>query len=266
LTINLNSEAPLTSAADIQTFITRWETSGAAERANYQIFLTELCDLIGVDHPEPAGTTHGHNDYVFERVVTRHKNDGDTLGRIDLYKKDSFVLEAKQSRIKGGKKAKVVIQEFSDFQCPFCSRVLPTTKQVMEEYGDKVSITWRNFPLPFHDKAEKAAEAAREVFEQGGSEKFWAYHDILFANQQALTPEDLVKHAETLGGINTAKLKAALDSDKHKATVQADIEAVNKSGARIGTPSFFINGKLLQGAQPYPAFKQAIDKALAEAK
>ena len=173
---------------------------------------------------------------------------------------------AASAPVKGAKRAKVVIQEFSDFQCPFCSRVLPTVKQVMEEYGDKVSVTWRNFPLPFHDKAEKAAEAAREVFEQGGSEKFWAYHDILFANQQALTPEDLVKHAETLGGINTAKLKAALDSDKHKASVQADIDAVNKAGARIGTPSFFINGKLLQGAQPYPAFKQAIDKALAEAK
>jgi protein-disulfide isomerase len=168
--------------------------------------------------------------------------------------------------VSGGKRAKVVIQEFSDFQCPFCSRVLPTTKQVHEEYGDKVQIIWRNFPLPFHDKAQKAAEAAREVFEQAGSEKFWAYHDILFANQQAITPEDLIKHAETLGGINTAKLKAALDSDKHKSRVQADIDAINKAGARIGTPSFFINGKLLQGAQPFPAFKAAIDKALAEAK
>jgi protein-disulfide isomerase len=167
---------------------------------------------------------------------------------------------------KGAKRAKVLIQEFSDFQCPFCSRVLPTIKQVEQEYGDKVQIVWRNFPLPFHDKAQKAAEAAREVFEQGGSEKFWAYHDTLFGNQQALTPEDLIKHAATIGGINTAKLKAALDTDKHKARVQADIDAIDKAGARIGTPSFFINGKLLQGAQPYPAFKAAIDKALAEAK
>jgi hypothetical protein len=71
---------------------------GGQERANYALFLTELCDLIDVDHPEPAGATHERNDYVFERVVTRHKDDGDTLGRIDLYKKDCFVLEAKQSR------------------------------------------------------------------------------------------------------------------------------------------------------------------------
>jgi protein-disulfide isomerase len=165
---------------------------------------------------------------------------------------------------KGAKNAKVVIQEFSEFQCPFCSRVLPQVKQVVEEYGDKVQIVWRNYPLPFHDKAQKAAEAAHEVFEQGGSEKFWAYHDVLFANQQALTPDDLIKHAAGIGGINTTKLKAALDSDKHKSRVQSDVDAVAKSGARIGTPSFFINGKLLQGAQPYPAFKAAIDEALAK--
>ena len=89
----------------VNAFIQRWQgQEGGQERANYALFLTELCDLIGVEHPEPAGATHERNDYVFERVVTRHKDDGDTLGRIDLYKKDSFVLEAKQSRIKGGKK------------------------------------------------------------------------------------------------------------------------------------------------------------------
>jgi protein-disulfide isomerase len=167
---------------------------------------------------------------------------------------------------KGKKGAKVVIQEFSDFQCPFCSRVNPTMKQVMDEYGDKVQVVWRHYPLPFHDKAFKAAEAANEVLEQGGDEKFWKYHDILFENQRALEPENLVKYAEQVGGINTAKLKTALDTDKHKAAVQSDLDAVAKSGARIGTPSFFINGKLLQGAQPFPAFKAAIDAAIAEAK
>ena len=173
------------------------------------------------------------------------------------------IASAGPAPTKGGKKAKVKIEVFSDFQCPFCNRVLPTMKEVEEKYGDKVQIIWRNYPLPFHDKAFKAAEATVEVFEQGGSEKFWAYHDTLFANQQALTVEDLIKHAETIGGINTAKLKSALESDKHKARVQADMDAVTKAGARIGTPSFFINGKLLQGAQPFPQFQTAIDAALA---
>jgi protein-disulfide isomerase len=164
---------------------------------------------------------------------------------------------------KGNPKAKVVIQQFSDFQCPFCTRVEPTVKQIEEKYGDKVKIIWRNYPLPFHANAMPAAEASAEVFAQGGADKFWKYHGILFQNQQALSRADLEKYAEQVGGINMAKFKTALDTNKHKASVQADMDAVEKAGARIGTPSFFINGKLLQGAQPFDAFKTEIDKALA---
>ena len=169
---------------------------------------------------------------------------------------------AKDAPFKGGKNAKVVIQEFSDFQCPFCGRVNPTIKQLMDEYKDKIKIVWRNYPLPFHKEAQPAAEAAMEVYDQGGSEKFWAYHDLLFANQRALARADLEKYAEQVGGVNLAKFKAALDNKTHEARVKADIEAVEKSGARIGTPSFFINGKLLQGAQPVERFKEVIDEAL----
>ena len=168
----------------------------------------------------------------------------------------------KKAPRKGAAKAKVVIQEFSDFQCPFCSRVNPTVAQVMKEYGDKVQIIWRDYPLPFHKDAQPAAQAAREVFEQKGDKAFWAYHDLLFANQKALNRANLEKFAEQVGGINMKAFKAALDSGKHKAAVDADMAVVTKAGARIGTPSFFINGKLLQGAQPYAAFKVAIDEAL----
>jgi len=169
---------------------------------------------------------------------------------------------AKNAPSKGAKNAKVVIQEFSDFQCPFCSRVNPTIAQVMTEYGDKVRIVWRDYPLPFHKDAGPAAQAAREVFAQKGDKAFWAYHDLLFQNQKGLSRENLEKFAEQVGGINMKAFKAALDSGKHKAAVDADVAAVAKAGARIGTPSFFVNGKLLQGAQPYPAFKAAIDAAL----
>jgi protein-disulfide isomerase len=168
----------------------------------------------------------------------------------------------KKAPRKGAAKAKVVIQEFSDFQCPFCSRVNPTIAQVMKEYGDKVQIVWRDYPLPFHKEAHPAAQAAREVFAQKGDKAFWAYHDLLFQNQKALSRANLEKFAEQVGGIDMKAFKAALDSGKHKAGVDADMDAVKKAGARIGTPSFFINGKLLQGAQPYAAFKTAIDGAL----
>ncbi|MBT8480949.1 MAG: thioredoxin domain-containing protein [Myxococcales bacterium] len=168
----------------------------------------------------------------------------------------------KKAPTKGAAKAKVVIQEFSDFQCPFCSRVNPTIGQVIKEYGDKVQIVWRDYPLPFHKDAQPAAQAAREVFAQKGNKAFWAYHDLLFANQKTLSRENLEKFAEQVGGIDMKAFKAALDSGKHKAAVDADMAAVAKAGARIGTPSFFINGKLIQGAQPFAAFKVAIDDAL----
>ncbi len=173
------------------------------------------------------------------------------------------IPKPKNAPTKGSPKAKVVIQEFSDFQCPFCSRVNPTMAQVLDEYGDKVQIIWRNYPLPFHKEAHPAAQAAREVFAQKGNKAFWEYHDILFANQKALSRANLEKYAAQLGGIDMKAFKAALDSGKHKGAVDADMQVIAKAGARIGTPSFFINGKLLQGAQPYAAFKAAIDKELA---
>ena len=168
----------------------------------------------------------------------------------------------KKAPTKGSKNAKVVIQEFSDFQCPFCNRVLPTVNQIIDEYGDKVQVVWRNYPLPFHKDAHLAAQASLEIFEQKGDKGFWEFHDTLFSNQRALTRADLEKYAEQIGGINMAKFRSALDSGKHKAAVDADVAAIATAGARIGTPSFFINGKLLQGAQPYARFKAIIDEQL----
>ena len=97
---------PDKSSEKVDAFIARWQgQEGGQERANYSLFLTELCDVLGLPHPDPAGATRERNDYVFERLVTHHRDDGDAIGRIDLYRKNSFVLEAKQSRWKGGDKA-----------------------------------------------------------------------------------------------------------------------------------------------------------------
>jgi protein-disulfide isomerase len=183
-------------------------------------------------------------------------------GGADEAAKEYDLEVPKDAPRKGAKNAKVVIQEFSDFQCPFCSRVLPTLDKVVDEYGDKVAIVWRNYPLPFHQQAMPAAQAALEVHEQGGDKKFWQYHDILFQNQRSLTRDNLEKWAKQIGGINMAQFKKALDTNEHKSDVEADMSAVREAGARIGTPSFFIDGKLIQGAQPYSKFKEAIDAAL----
>lgn len=188
-------------------------------------------------------------------------DDKPSRARPDANKVYDIAVPRKAPR-KGGRAAKVVIQEFSDFQCPFCNRVNPTMKQVEKEYGDKVAIVWRNYPLPFHNNAKLAAEAASEVFAQGGNDKFWKYHELLFANQKSLDRANLEKYAQQIGGINMARFKNALDNHTHAEAISRDQEAITKSGARIGTPAFFINGKLVSGAQPFEKFKSVIDEAL----
>ncbi len=159
---------------------------------------------------------------------------------------------------KGGKKAAVTIIEFSDFECPFCSRVNPTMKQIEDAYGDKVRVVFKQNPLSFHKNAPLAAEATLAAHEQG---KFWQMHDALFANQKALTRPDLDKYAQEIG-LNMDKFKAALDNNKFKPQVEADMAVAKELGA-TGTPSFFVNGRKLRGAQPFESFKKLIDEALA---
>jgi protein-disulfide isomerase len=159
--------------------------------------------------------------------------------------------------VKGPNSAKVTVVLFSDFQCPFCSKAVPVLKEIEDGYKGKVKIAFKQLPLPFHDKAHLAAEAALAANEQG---KFWPYHDKLFANQQALDRPSLEKYAEELG-LNMGKFKAALDSGKYKDKVDSDAKEAAAVGA-TGTPTFFINGTKVVGAQPFPAFKTVIDEEL----
>ncbi|MCL2778661.1 MAG: thioredoxin domain-containing protein [Polyangiaceae bacterium] len=165
---------------------------------------------------------------------------------------------------RGPANAKVVIQEWSDFECPFCGRVEPTVAEIMKNFGDKVKFVWRDKPLPMHADAMPAAQAAREALKQKGSEGFWKMHGKLFANQRKLQREDLEGYAKDMG-LDMEKFKAALDKGTHKAAIEAD----DKAGSEIGidgTPAFLINGYYISGAQPYPVFKKAIERALADAK
>ena len=167
------------------------------------------------------------------------------------------------SPFKGGANAKVTIQVFSEFQCPFCKKVKPTLDELEKEYGNKIKVVWRNLPLPFHSDAPLASEAAQEAFAQKGNAGFWKYHDKLFEGQeQGLKRERLEAVAQEVG-LDMEKFKAALDSHKHKAKVDADAKIGNDAGIN-GTPGFVINGYFLSGAQPAPAFKKIINRALRE--
>jgi len=169
----------------------------------------------------------------------------------------------KNNPVRGNPAAKVTIQEFSDFQCPFCKRVEPTVEQILKEFKGKVKLVWRHMPLPFHKDAPLAAEAAQEVFAQKGNDAFWKYHDELFEAQSqpdGLKRENLEKLAAGLG-VDMAKFKAALDSNKHQSEIDADNQ-VGKTAGINGTPAFSINGYFISGAQPYAAFKRVIQRAL----
>jgi len=162
--------------------------------------------------------------------------------------------------VRGPKAAKVTIVAWSDFQCPFCSRVVPTMKQIEDTYAKDVRIAFRHQPLPFHNNAKIAAEASMAAHEQG---KFWPMHDKLFANQQALDRASIERYAQELG-LDMGKFKAALDSNKFAKKVEADSADGMAVGAN-GTPTFFINGREFVGAQPFEAFKGMIDEEIKKA-
>jgi len=161
---------------------------------------------------------------------------------------------------KGSASAPVTIIEFSDFECPFCSRFYSNTlDQIDEEYikTGKVRFVYRDFPLSGHRNAQKAAEGAECADEQG---KFWEMHDKIFDNQRAMTVPDLKQYAQELG-LNTAQFNDCLDSGKMAEEVQKDYQDGLSYGV-TGTPGFFVNGIPLKGAQPFSAFQQIIEQEL----
>lgn len=162
-----------------------------------------------------------------------------------------------KSPSKGPADAPIELVEFSDFQCPFCQRAYPTVEQVLKAYEGRIRFVYRHLPLPNHPAARPAAEASACAGQQG---QFWPFHDRLFANPNQLTDAGFKAHAAALG-LDTAKFNACVDSHQTKAEVDRDLKDANDAGVS-STPSFFINGRSLDGAQPFAAFKRLIDEEL----
>jgi protein-disulfide isomerase len=159
----------------------------------------------------------------------------------------------------GEASAPVEIVEFSDFQCPYCARASSTVKQVLERYAGRVRLTFRHYPLTvIHKDAAKAAEAASCA---GDQKRFWEMHDRLFANPQALRVTDLKKAAADLG-LDSAKFDACLENGQHTSTWKRDLRAGQDYGVG-GTPTFFINGRLVPGSPTVEAFAVLIEQELA---
>jgi protein-disulfide isomerase len=162
------------------------------------------------------------------------------------------------ARVRGNPKAKVMIVEFSDFQCPYCGQVEATLQSVLAKYPDSVALAYRDMPMSkIHPFARQAAEAARCAGEQG---KFWEYHDLLFADQSRLNQDGLMDKARTLK-LNEQQFDYCLSSEKFKAQIQQDSQDGMRAGVS-GTPGFFINGIFLSGRQPESAFENLVQEQL----
>lgn len=163
------------------------------------------------------------------------------------------------ARVKGNTDAPVTIVEFADFECPFCSKVEPLLKDVLGKYKGKVKLAYLDFPLSqIHRHAEMAAEASRCALAQG---KYWEMHEAMFSDQSKLEETALVKTAAGLG-MDQNSFASCLKSGEYKAEVQRDLQVGSQAGVNA-TPTFFINGEFLSGAQSDADFTKIIDRQLA---
>jgi protein-disulfide isomerase len=166
-------------------------------------------------------------------------------------------IDIGNSPVRGNPDAPVTIVEFSDFQCPYCRRAEATLDQIREKYQDKVKLVFKDFPI--HGQSISAANAARCA---GDQEKYWEYHDKLFRSA-SLQDSDFKRYAKELS-LDEDKFNKCLESGRHNEEVTADADQGQSVGV-TGTPAFFINGRLISGAQPLDAFSQVIDEELEKA-
>jgi protein-disulfide isomerase len=160
------------------------------------------------------------------------------------------------------KNCEITVVEYSEFECPYCEKVTPTIEQVLEKYKGKIRWVMRDYPLPFHKNAKPAAIAAHCAGDQGS---YYRMYKLLFANQKQLNPSTYEKHAKKLG-LNLAKFKECVNNPTKKlAIIDENMESGSRNGVS-GTPAFFVNGRRLSGAIPFPEFDRVIQSELKKKK
>ncbi len=167
-----------------------------------------------------------------------------------------------EALVKGAASAPVTIVEFTDYHCPFCKRAQATLTGLQSRYGDRIRLAHKDFPIDqLHPSARRAHEAARCAHDQG---KFWLYRTLLFNNAPAASPDNLNAYARLIG-LDAVAFEQCLASGKYQAAVQADVEEGTRAGV-TGTPAFFVNGRMISGAQPLERFVSVIDDELTRAR
>jgi len=168
----------------------------------------------------------------------------------------SAQVNVSKAYARGSENAPVVLVEFADYQCPYCQKVNPQIQQLKKEYGDNLTVIYKDFPLPMHHGSEKAAEASRCAGEQG---KFWEYHDVLFYSK-LLDVDALKEHARVLK-LDGDRFDTCLDSGAETGAVKKDLDEAKSLGL-TGTPSFFVNGHFFSGVVDYAALKDIVNQQL----
>jgi len=195
----------------------------------------------------------------FKNLQDQARKDQEQREKSDLESQftNPVKIDAGNSPVHGPAAAKITIIEFSDFECPFCSRGKATMDEVQKAYPNDVKVVFKNFPLPFHKNAVPAAKAAMAANKQG---KFWEMHDKLFENQKELGQAFYEKAAAEIG-LDVAKFKADMNDPEIDKSIEADKKLGEANGIQ-GTPGFFVNGVAVKGAYPFDHFKTIIDRWL----
>ena len=189
------------------------------------------------------------------RAASGRAGEAPSIGPDPRQRLDVAVGEAP---IRGPKTAKITIVEWSDFECPFCERVVPTLERIRDEYDDDVQLAFKHLPLPMHRNAGPAHRAAEAANRQG---KFWEMHDKLFENRRQLSDERYLQLAEEIS-LDIERFERDLVAEQVQERIDQDVAQATALGVR-STPAFFVNGRFLSGAKPFAAFKVLIDEELA---
>jgi protein-disulfide isomerase len=196
-------------------------------------------------------------DEVYAKIIQAGRSSPPPVQVADEAPRPRQAVAVGDAPVRGPEGAAVTLVVFSDFECPFCAKMAQTLKELEGELGGRVRIAHKNMPLPFHPHAEPAARAALAAGQQG---RFWEMHDRLFAHPRELSDAELLQHAAALG-LDVARFRADLGSPSIRERVERDRQQAAALGV-TGTPTLFINGKLVAGAQPLAAVRAAVEEEL----
>jgi protein-disulfide isomerase len=164
----------------------------------------------------------------------------------------------------GAENAPVIVQVWSDFECPFCAEMQPVLGELLRAYAGKVRLVWHDYPLPFHAHARLAANAGREAFAQGGASAFWNFHDAVYTATAPHLDAAGLENFAVKAGLDGARFRDALSKSVHDTEIKRDIDSGEALGVS-GTPAFLVNDLFFVGSLPFDVLRVIVDRALSDA-